>query len=170
MITLIAFFTALFLGLPIFLTLLLGTLVFLLESDLSVLFSSLPIQLYGALNQNGLLAIPLFMLVGELMNKGGLTSRLMNAADVFVGGFRGGLAGAYAELRGYLVEQVGLADLGGQLEQIGFRRADILGLQALHDFAFQVRRRGAGLTVGASTYSRATVMRLATRTTSATGS
>ncbi|MCB1756808.1 MAG: TRAP transporter large permease, partial [Gammaproteobacteria bacterium] len=92
MITLIAFFTALFLGLPIFLTLLLGTLVFLLESDLSVLFSSLPIQLYGALNQNGLLAIPLFMLVGELMNKGGLTSRLMNAADVFVGGFRGGLA------------------------------------------------------------------------------
>ena len=70
----------------------LGTLVFLLESDLSVLFSSLPIQLYGALNQNGLLAIPLFMLVGELMNKGGLTQRLMNAADVLVGGFRGGLA------------------------------------------------------------------------------
>ena len=92
MITLIAFFVGLFLGLPIFLTLLLGTLVFLLESDLSVLFSSLPIQLYGALNQNGLLAIPLFMLVGELMNKGGLTQRLMNAADVFVGGFRGGLA------------------------------------------------------------------------------
>lgn len=92
MITLIAFFVGLFLGLPIFLTLLLGTLVFLLESDLSVLFSSLPIQLYGALNQNGLLAIPLFMLVGELMNKGGLTQRLMNAADVLVGGFRGGLA------------------------------------------------------------------------------
>lgn len=92
MITLIVFFAALLLGLPIFLTLLLGTLVFLLESDLSVLFSSLPIQLYGALNQNGLLAIPLFMLVGELMNKGGLTQRLMNAADVFVGGFRGGLA------------------------------------------------------------------------------
>lgn len=92
MITLLVFFVALFTGLPIFLTLLLGTLTFLLTHDLSVLFSSLPIQLYGALNQNGLLAIPLFMLVGELMNKGGLTQRLMDSADVFVGRFKGGLA------------------------------------------------------------------------------
>ncbi|WP_445397823.1 TRAP transporter large permease [Zobellella sp. An-6] len=92
MITSITFFVTLLIGLPIFITLLLGTLVFLWQTDLSVLMSSLPIQLYGSLNQNGLLAIPLFMLVGELMNKGGLTSRLMNAADVFVGGFKGGLA------------------------------------------------------------------------------
>lgn len=92
MITLIVFFVALLVGLPIFLTLILGTQVFLGETDMTLLLSSLPIQLYGSLNQNGLLAIPLFMLVGELMNKGGLTSRLMNAADVFVGGFRGGMA------------------------------------------------------------------------------
>lgn len=92
MITTLTFFVALLVGLPIFITLLLGTLVFLWQTDLSVLMSSLPIQLYGSLNQNGLLAIPLFMLVGELMNKGELTSRLMNAAEVFVGGFRGGLA------------------------------------------------------------------------------
>ncbi|PSJ38670.1 C4-dicarboxylate ABC transporter permease [Zobellella taiwanensis] len=92
MITSVIFFITLLLGLPIFITLLLGTLVFLWQTDLTVLMSSLPIQLYGSLNQNGLLAIPLFMLVGELMNKGGLTSRLMNAADVFVGGFKGGLA------------------------------------------------------------------------------
>lgn len=92
MITSITFFVTLLIGLPIFITLLLGTLVFLWQTDLTVLMSSLPIQLYGSLNQNGLLAIPLFMLVGELMNKGGLTSRLMNAADVFVGGFKGGLA------------------------------------------------------------------------------
>lgn len=92
MITTLTFFVALLVGLPIFITLLLGTLVFLWQTDLTILMSSLPIQLYGALNQNGLLAIPLFMLVGELMNKGGLTRRLMNAAEVFVGGFRGGLA------------------------------------------------------------------------------
>ncbi|SEG59547.1 TRAP transporter large permease [Marinobacterium lutimaris] len=92
MITTLTFFVALLVGLPIFITLLLGTLVFLWQTDLTILMSSLPIQLYGSLNQNGLLAIPLFMLVGELMNKGGLTSRLMNAAEVFVGGFRGGLA------------------------------------------------------------------------------
>lgn len=92
MITLIVFMVTLLVGLPIFITLLLGTLVFLDQTDLVILLSSLPIQLYGSLNQNGLLAIPLFMLVGELMNKGGLTTRLMSAADVFVGGFRGGLA------------------------------------------------------------------------------
>lgn len=92
MITTLTFFVALLVGLPIFITLLLGTLLFLWQTDLTILMSSLPIQLYGSLNQNGLLAIPLFMLVGELMNKGGLTSRLMNAAEVFVGGFRGGLA------------------------------------------------------------------------------
>lgn len=92
MITTITFFVGLLIGLPIFVALLLGTLVFLWQTDLTILMSSLPIQLYGALNQNGLLAIPMFMLVGELMNKGGLTTRMMNAAEVFVGGFRGGLA------------------------------------------------------------------------------
>lgn len=92
MITLVIFLVTLLIGLPIFITLLLATLVFLEQADLSILLSSLPIQLYGSLNQNGLLAIPLFMLVGELMNKGGLTARLMSAADVFVGGFKGGLA------------------------------------------------------------------------------
>jgi tripartite ATP-independent transporter DctM subunit len=92
MMTSAVFFVSLLAGLPIFITLLLGTLVFLLQADLAVLMTSLPIQLYGSLNQNGLLAIPLFMLVGELMNRGGLTARLMNAADVFVGGFKGGLA------------------------------------------------------------------------------
>lgn len=92
MLTLTVFLASLLIGLPIFITLLVGTLVFLFQMDLTVLMSSLPIQLYGALNKNGLLAIPLFMLVGELMNRGGLTQRLMNAADIFVGGFRGGLA------------------------------------------------------------------------------
>lgn len=92
MLTIIVFFGALFLGLPIFITLLLAALVFMWQTDQSVLFSSVTIQMFGSLNQSGLLAIPLFMLVGELMNKGGLTSRLMAGADLFVGGFRGGLA------------------------------------------------------------------------------
>jgi len=92
MATAIAFFTSLVVGLPIFITLLLGTIIFLWDSDLAVLLESLPTQLHGSLNKNGLLAIPLFMLVGELMNRGGLTKKLMNTADIFVGGFRGGLA------------------------------------------------------------------------------
>ena len=48
--------------------------------------------MFGGLENYGLLAIPLFMLTGELMNEGGVTKRLIAAARVFVGGFRGGLA------------------------------------------------------------------------------
>lgn len=40
----------------------------------------------------GLLAIPLFILAGGLMNAGGITRRLLNLADSLVGGMRGGLA------------------------------------------------------------------------------
>jgi tripartite ATP-independent transporter DctM subunit len=39
-----------------------------------------------------LMAIPLFMFAGELMNEGGLTTRLIRLANAFVGHFRGGLA------------------------------------------------------------------------------
>ncbi len=38
-----------------------------------------------------LMAIPLFMFAGELMNEGGLTPRLVRLANAFVGHFRGGL-------------------------------------------------------------------------------
>lgn len=92
MLTLIGFFLALFIGLPIFIALLLAALIFMLESGNLVLLSSVTVQMEGVLSQSGLLAIPLFMLVGELMNKGGLTKRLIACADLFVGGFKGGLA------------------------------------------------------------------------------
>lgn len=39
-----------------------------------------------------LLAIPLFILAGGIMNAGGITKRLLNLADASVGGLRGGLA------------------------------------------------------------------------------
>ncbi|MGQ9648408.1 MAG: TRAP transporter large permease [Thermodesulfobacteriota bacterium] len=39
-----------------------------------------------------LMAIPLFVFSGELMNEGGLTPRLIRLANAFVGHFRGGLA------------------------------------------------------------------------------
>lgn len=92
MLTLIGFFLALFIGLPIFIALLLAALIFMLESGNLVLLSSVTVQMEGVLSQSGLLAIPLFMLVGELMNKGGLTKKLIACADLFVGGFKGGLA------------------------------------------------------------------------------
>lgn len=92
MLTLIGFFVALFIGLPIFIALLLAALIFMLESGNLMLPGSVTVQMEGVLSQSGLLAIPLFMLVGELMNKGGLTKKLIACADLFVGGFKGGLA------------------------------------------------------------------------------
>lgn len=92
MLTIIIFFAALLLGIPIFISLLLAALTLMYQMDYTILISSITIQMFGSLNQSGLLAIPLFMLVGELMNKGGLTKKLMATADIFVGGFKGGLA------------------------------------------------------------------------------
>lgn len=90
--TFIVFMGLLFLGVPIALVLALTALFYILVSGNLVLLDSYPQQLFSALESYGLLAIPLFMLTGELMNEGGLTKRLINVARVFVGGFRGGLA------------------------------------------------------------------------------
>jgi tripartite ATP-independent transporter DctM subunit len=57
-----------------------------------VLFASLPQQLFSGIEQYGLMAIPLFMLAGEIMNRGGLIRRLIGLATIFVSGLRGGLA------------------------------------------------------------------------------
>ncbi|MBR9883643.1 MAG: TRAP transporter large permease [Oceanospirillales bacterium] len=113
MITLAVFFISLFMGLPILITLLVGTLVFLQQTDLSMLMDSLPLQLYGSLEKSGLLAIPLFMMVGELMNRGGLTDRLIALASLLVGRLSGGLA--YVNL---LTNAITSSILGSALAQI----------------------------------------------------
>src|SRR6056297_1825083 len=82
----------LFGGVPIAFVLGLAAVAYIVESDNQILFDSFALQMFGGLENYGLLAIPLFMLTGELMNEGGMTKRLIDAARVFVGGFRGGLA------------------------------------------------------------------------------
>ncbi len=49
-------------------------------------------RLYTGINQFPLLAIPLFILAGEIMNTGGITLRLVGFANALVGHLRGGLA------------------------------------------------------------------------------
>lgn len=88
----LSFAVLLFSGVPIAIVLTLTTLVYIQFSGNEVLFLSFAQQLYGGLEKYGLLAIPLFMLVGELMNEGGITKRLIAFAGVFVGSLRGGLA------------------------------------------------------------------------------
>ena len=88
----LSFGLLLFSGVPIALVLAITAMIYIWASGNDVLFLSYPQQLYGGLEKYGLLAIPLFMLVGELMNEGGITKRLVNFASVFVGSLRGGLA------------------------------------------------------------------------------
>lgn len=82
----------LLIGVPVALVLALTAIWYIYESDNTILFDSFAQKMFSGLENYGLLAIPLFMLTGEIMNEGGMTRRLINAARVFVGGFRGGLA------------------------------------------------------------------------------
>lgn len=88
----IIFFVALFAAVPVALVLAITSVWYIFESGNTVLVESLAQQMFSGIESYGLLAIPLFMLTGELMNEGGMTTRLINAARVFVGGVRGGLA------------------------------------------------------------------------------
>lgn len=86
------FFVTLILSVPVAVVLAVAAIWYIWESGNTVLYDSFAQKMFGGLENYGLLAIPLFMLTGELMNEGGMTRRLVNAARVFVGGFRGGLA------------------------------------------------------------------------------
>ncbi len=86
------FFLLLLGAVPVSIVLIVTAGYYIWASGNDVLFESFGQQMFGGLEIYGLLAIPLFMLTGELMNEGGATRRLVHAARVFVGGFRGGLA------------------------------------------------------------------------------
>ncbi|PAE26592.1 TRAP transporter large permease [Bacillus sp. 7894-2] len=88
----IAFFVLLLMGIPISLVLGMTTIVYFIVTGNYVLLESTPQRLYSGMENFGLLAIPLFMLTGELMNRGGITNRLVVFARMLVGHVRGGLA------------------------------------------------------------------------------
>jgi len=90
--TISVFFLCMFCAVPVAFVLILTAITYVQASGNAVLFDSFAQQLFSGLENYGLLAIPLFMMTGELMNEGGMTRRLVQAARVFVGGFRGGLA------------------------------------------------------------------------------
>ena len=86
------FVVLLVVGVPIAFVLFGSALAQILASGNDVLFASFAQQLFSGIESYGLIAIPLFMLAGEIMNRGGLTRRLIDLASIFVAGLRGGLA------------------------------------------------------------------------------
>ena len=92
MVTTSAFLFLMLVGVPIGLCLLLVSMVYILDSGNMLLFDSLPVQLFGGVDNYGLIAIPLFVLIGEVMNGGGITRRIIDMTMAFIGSLRGGLA------------------------------------------------------------------------------
>ncbi len=88
----VVFAATLLLSVPIALVLGVTAIWYIWDNGNTILYDSFAQKMFAGLENYGLLAIPLFMLTGELMNEGGMTRRLIALARVFVGGFRGGLA------------------------------------------------------------------------------
>lgn len=87
-----SFFVLLLLSVPIAFVLAITALVYIYASEHTVLLSSYPLQFFGGLENYGLLALPLFILLGECMHEGGIARRLMAAAAALIGSVKGGLA------------------------------------------------------------------------------
>jgi len=92
MATFAAFLALLLVGAPIGIVLALSAVAYIVVTGNDVLFASYALQLFSGVDSYGLLAIPLFLFLGELMNGGGLTQRLVGLAKALVGTLRGGLA------------------------------------------------------------------------------
>lgn len=86
------FLFVMLLGVPIGVCLSLAGIFYIFAIDATVLLQSFPSQMFGGVDSYGLIAIPLFILIGEIMSSGGITRRLVELAMGFVGSVRGGLA------------------------------------------------------------------------------
>lgn len=87
----IPFALTLMIGVPISFSLALGVIVFI------VVTGALPIdvltqQMFQSASSFPMMAIPFFILAGDLMERAGISGRLMDFVRIFFGRFRGGLA------------------------------------------------------------------------------
>ena len=86
------FLILLLLSMPVFFAMLTapGTMLLVegMDRDIPLLFRNI----YNGIDSFPLMAIPFFMLAGELMNRGGITLSLVNFSQAFIGHVRGGLA------------------------------------------------------------------------------
>lgn len=101
----VTFLILAFLGMPLAFSLGVSALAGLWLSGIDLLM--LPPRLMNAINSFPLMSIPLFMIAGELMLKGGIMERLVDFANAFIGRMRGGLAQVA------IVSGAGLASVSG---------------------------------------------------------
>jgi C4-dicarboxylate transporter DctM subunit len=82
----------LILGFPIFLILLITSIVAVLTVSSDIPTDAVQTYMFGSLDNFPLLAVPFFVLAGEIMAQGGIARRIINMVMAIVGGIRGSLA------------------------------------------------------------------------------
>ena len=88
----ITFFVTILIGIPIGYCLGIVGLAAVLELNITDLLMILPQKIYGGVDRYAMMAIPFFLMAGEIMNKSGITSRVVDFCNNAVGHLRGGLA------------------------------------------------------------------------------
>lgn len=87
------FLIVIIIGLPVVFGLLAAPIaLIMLEGDTRNVVAGLYRNLYNGMDSFPLMALPFFMLAGEIMNRGGITQRLVEFSQAFMGHLRGGLA------------------------------------------------------------------------------
>ncbi len=87
----VAFAVMLILGTPIAFVLGLAGVIALVGSSGGTLLMLVPQQIFSGMNSFVLMAIPFFILAGELMNAAGITGKIVNLSNALVGRMKGGL-------------------------------------------------------------------------------
>jgi tripartite ATP-independent transporter DctM subunit len=87
----ISFFVLVVLGVPIAFVLGLTSLIYILVSG-TISLNIVALRIYGGMDDFILLAIPFFILAGQLMSKSGITRDLVQFSNLLVGRMRGSLA------------------------------------------------------------------------------
>jgi C4-dicarboxylate transporter, DctM subunit len=80
------------LGFPIFLILLVTSIVAVLTVSSDIPTDAIQTYMFGSLDNFPLLAVPFFVLAGEIMAQGGIARRIIAMVMAIVGGVRGSLA------------------------------------------------------------------------------
>ena len=86
------FFALLFIGVPVVFSLIFAPIVGFLIKEQYAFLLILPQRIFSGINQFPILAVPLFMLAGQIMTVGEITTSLVRFANSLLGHIRGGLA------------------------------------------------------------------------------
>ncbi|OHX65846.1 TRAP transporter large permease [Flammeovirga pacifica] len=104
----ICLFSALLLGFPVAFTLAGISIIFGYFTFGTDIFYLLPLRIYGTMNNQILIAVPLFIYMGVMLEKSGIAQRLLQTMAILLGRFRGGIAISVAIVGAMLAASTGI--------------------------------------------------------------